>query len=272
MDDFEPKACPFFRSYYDSVQKLEDKDRLDFYELVLEFFFEAEPPEGREKTAIAEALFTLTKPVIEKSKAKAKAGAKGGKSKSKQNTSKMQAEQNSEERELQANGNGKEMERKWKGDGDGDGDGEEMDSEATASVAGESLPQRENVPFIQIQEAYNSICSRLPAIKSIDGDRRKKTSSFFKKYGFETMTQIFHLANESDFLCGCGNTGFTAKFDWIIKTDNANKILEGNYTNNEQFTGQRNHSQPESRGFVGHAIEMMQQHEDHQWAPPNEER
>lgn len=284
-ENFEPKACPFFRSYYDSVQELEDKDRLDFYELVIEYFFKIEN-EDSAKSPVSQALFKLTKPVVDNSldiaKKRAEAGAKGGKAKKKQKETSHK--QTTKSRQAPHNQTQAEMEMEMEMDiGNGLGEGEEngkemaldLEKEATASAAGGSHPQRENVPYSQIQEAYNSICTRLPAIKSIDGERRKKTSAFFKKFGLETASEIFTLANDSDFLCGGGNGSFMAKFDWIIKLDNANKILEGNYANNKptlyQHTAPRGYQQPEARGFVGHAMGLIQEQESTQWTPPPDE-
>ena len=45
-------------------------------------------------------------------------------------------------------------------------------------------------------------------------------------------------ATKSDFLKGDGNKGFVAKFDWMIRQSNFQKILEGNYDNkNKGFSG-----------------------------------
>lgn len=276
---FEPKTCPFFRSYYDSVQSLEDKDRLDFYELVLEHFFSIEEEtEGeccqKERSPVAKALFQLTKPVVDNSleiaRKRAEAGAKGGKaSKSKAKTKQTQSKKQALLKQNQAE---EDMDMDMDMDLDLDLDSEldtvslsetEPETDVSGSSGGGCLKSRNKVPYKEIFQTYHALCPRLPAIKALEGERKKKTAVLFKKYGLEGITELFQFANDSDFLCGGGGKGFTAKFDWLIKLDNANKVLEGNYCNvpPPQPTPVSTSYQPEARGFVGHAMGLYREQE-----------
>lgn len=242
-EEFQPKALPFFLSYYECVQDLDVADKVDFYELLIEYFFSLENTKERSHTA--QALFKLSKHGIDKSLTKAKAGYKGGKT----STKKQQAKPNQTESKPQANNF-------------------EETTENTITPEEDPSTQREQIPYAIIMAKYNEICYKLPAIKSIDGERRKKTAAIYKKLGLEEMLKVFEMANESDFLCGLGNKGFIAKFDWLIKIDNANKVLEGNYKDSEGFGWQgnssngHNRSSQEERGFVGHAIEIFTEYQE----------
>jgi hypothetical protein len=48
----------------------------------------------------------------------------------------------------------------------------------------------------------------------------------------EDFERAFRLSEDSSFLKGMNNRGWSANFDWIIKPNNIVKILDGNYTQN----------------------------------------
>ena len=96
-----------------------------------------------------------------------------------------------------------------------------------------------NVPFQEIIEIYNSLCdARLRNIMSIKGSRKKKVASMFKELGIDGIKSLFERAVLSDFLCGGGERGWQADFDWLIMPDNIQKVLEGKY-DNELFSTNR---------------------------------
>lgn len=117
----------------------------------------------------------------------------------------------------------------------------------------------DGVPFDEIMELYNSSCSRIPSIRGIDGKRKNMTAKFFRHFGMVTIKEIFDLVGENDFLCGGGETGWKAKFDWILDLDNATKVLEGHYQPREAEC--RPIKKDEPRGFVGHAINIFSQND-----------
>lgn len=56
-------------------------------------------------------------------------------------------------------------------------------------------------------------------------------------YGVEKVIDAIRRANESDFLKGNNGRGWMADFDWFIKPNNFQKVLEGNYDNREVKAG-----------------------------------
>lgn len=121
----------------------------------------------------------------------------------------------------------------------------------------ENIPPDDPTPYTEIMGQFNEICDRLPSIRSLDGVRRQETSAFMDHFGAEVAAEVFARANRSDFLAGGGDRGWVAKFDWIIKIENANKILEGEYDNQVQLVSTRSAPPNEPRGFVAHATNQF---------------
>ncbi|MCL2456967.1 MAG: hypothetical protein FWD19_05410, partial [Defluviitaleaceae bacterium] len=93
-------------------------------------------------------------------------------------------------------------------------------------------PEVENfAPLDEIMRLYNEFCDKLRPIVSINGERRKKISARFNEYGIDGIKTIFVQAAQSDFLCGGGERGWKADFDWLIDANNFQKVLEGKYDN-----------------------------------------
>ena len=72
----------------------------------------------------------------------------------------------------------------------------------------------------------------------ISKKRKECIRARITEYGKEGFAEMVRKATKSDFLKGDGNKGFVAKFDWMIRPSNFQKILEGNYDNkNKRFSG-----------------------------------
>ena len=95
--------------------------------------------------------------------------------------------------------------------------------------------EKQKIPYQQIVDKYNEICASLPKVQKLT-DKRKKfirvlyNSNFINK-DIERIYQIFELAEKSDFLSGRNGKWLACNFDWLIKSDNPVKILEGTYAN-----------------------------------------
>lgn len=98
--------------------------------------------------------------------------------------------------------------------------------------------EKENIDFDKVGESFNRICSSLTPVKAMS-ERRKKAISecipYIKDHGgFE---KLFEEVKNSGFLCGKNKNGWKATFDWVIKADNALKILEGNFRDKKEKRG-----------------------------------
>lgn len=84
-----------------------------------------------------------------------------------------------------------------------------------------------------IVDSYNNTCKTLPKVIKISEPRKRAIRARLKTYSQEDLEQVFTLANESDFLKGKNNKGWSANFDWLINEANMVKVLEGNYKNSK---------------------------------------
>ena len=95
--------------------------------------------------------------------------------------------------------------------------------------------EAEKTPYSQILEMYNSLCEikGLRSIRSISGKRQTQTAERFKEYGLNGFIDLFEKTSSSGFLCGSGERGWKADFDWLIAPTNMQKVLEGKYDNEQ---------------------------------------
>ena len=90
------------------------------------------------------------------------------------------------------------------------------------------------VPYAAIMENYNAICVSLTPIKVMSDKRKQEAKSLFRREFHGQMGEVcafFRKVEASDFLCGRNGRGWSANFDWLMKSSNAIKVLEGTYDN-----------------------------------------
>ena len=93
--------------------------------------------------------------------------------------------------------------------------------------------EKDPVPYTKIKEAYNKTCIDFPRVITISPNRKKAIAARWKEYGgnLETFEKLFRMTEESNFLKGQNERHWTANFDWLMKSANMTKVLEGNYRN-----------------------------------------
>ena len=90
----------------------------------------------------------------------------------------------------------------------------------------------EDLRVEQIAHEYNRVCTKLPQIKKLSPQRRKKVKARLKSFSEEDIYKSFSKAAESKFINGSNNQGWKASFDWFFANDeNILKVLEGNFDN-----------------------------------------
>ena len=90
------------------------------------------------------------------------------------------------------------------------------------------------VPYASIMDEYNAVCVSLTPIKVMSDKRKKEAKVRFLREFRGDMGEVrafFRKVEASDFLCGRNGHGWTASFDWLMKSANAIKVLEGTYDN-----------------------------------------
>ena len=71
-------------------------------------------------------------------------------------------------------------------------------------------------------------------IYPISEKRKSSIRARINDFGKDGFAEMVRKATESDFLKGDSKKGFVAKFDWMIRPSNFQKILEGNYDNKDK--------------------------------------
>ena len=90
------------------------------------------------------------------------------------------------------------------------------------------------VPYAAIMDEYNAVCVSLTPIKVMSEKRKKEAKTRFLREFRGDMGEVrafFRKVEASDFLCGRNGHGWSASFDWLMKSANAIKVLEGTYDN-----------------------------------------
>lgn len=108
-----------------------------------------------------------------------------------------------------------------------------------------------STPYETIVDLFNSICTSLPKVQAVSHNRKKAMGSIWKFAcgDIALFKTLFTKAEQSDFLCGRRGS-WKAGFDWMIKQENAIKIIEGNYENN--------HVAPRDKGQPSPLTEQLQ--------------
>ncbi len=132
---------------------------------------------------------------------------------------------------------------------------------AGAELGKAILKQREKskaaIPYQQIADAYNVSCGKvLPRVTKLT-DKRKRAIRTCMAQGFtaEDLYTAFNRAASTPFLTGKNERGWTANFDFIIKPDNLQKILEGAYGSAAPAAPAEDHSYNLDL-LVSHAIKI----------------
>lgn len=86
------------------------------------------------------------------------------------------------------------------------------------------------IPYQQIMDAYNENCGKLPkATKLTDKRKRAIRTCITQGFSIDEICEAARKAASTPFLTGAGERGWRANFDFIIKPDNMQKIIEGAY-------------------------------------------
>lgn len=80
-----------------------------------------------------------------------------------------------------------------------------------------------------IAQKWNSL--NLSKINSIKNKRLKMLRARIRDYGMDNVLKAIDNISKSNFLQGQNNKNWTITFDWFIRPNNFDKVLDGNYNN-----------------------------------------
>ena len=101
-------------------------------------------------------------------------------------------------------------------------------------VCGASQPHTEHIDYSELVKFFNEETKGVfGTVRTPLSDSRKgMINARIKSYGKKTFADMIRKAYQSDFLKGQNKKGWTASFDWLIKPTNFEKVISGNYDNN----------------------------------------
>lgn len=109
---------------------------------------------------------------------------------------------------------------------------EEGYTEANASATDAERPtDHEQINYKDLIHFFNTetmgVFGRI--IYPISEKRKASIRARIREHGLEAFREMTQRAAKSNFLKGNNDRGWTATFDWLIKPNNFQKIIEGNY-------------------------------------------
>jgi hypothetical protein len=119
-------------------------------------------------------------------------------------------------------------------------------------------PPPHHVPYEQVKNLYNEICTSLPRCTAMSDARRKAIKARFASgYTLEDFRQLFTKAEASSFMRGANGRNWRATFDWLLKDANMAKVLDGNYDDHQAAVQEQAKPQRSSNPF----LEMLRKEE-----------
>lgn len=115
---------------------------------------------------------------------------------------------------------------------------------------------KDRIDYNGIKDAYNTICTSLPSVKSLSDARKKAIKARLNTYTVDDICEAFRKAEASDFLKGKNDRNWQANFDWILKDANMAKILDGNYDNRH---GMKKASTNSTANLLEESYDMMKE-------------
>ena len=109
-------------------------------------------------------------------------------------------------------------------------------------IRDKNIDIRDKVPYEKIKDLFHEICVSFPKVMKLNDARKKTIKTRYNEYNadIEIFRTLFIKAEESNFLKGNNDNNWSATFDWLLKSQNMIKVLEGNYENKQQtFTNTR---------------------------------
>lgn len=109
--------------------------------------------------------------------------------------------------------------------------GVQRDTEDSRSIRLKNGEMIDKQKFISFWNEQTSLAhSSMPRINNIMGRRAISLRTAAERFGKQAIFDAVVAAARSPFLNGCNNNSWVASVDWVLKKDNMQKILDGNYS------------------------------------------
>ena len=105
-------------------------------------------------------------------------------------------------------------------------------NDAKASIE----PSNDGMCFAPVIDAWNTLPDPIPKIDRINqgSTREAMLKVRIRDYSLDSVLQAIDNIRQSTFCQGVNNNGWIISFDWFVKPNNFQKVLEGNYNDRKQ--------------------------------------
>ena len=222
----ERKAVVFYRNFYEAIKDLPVDLKAEVYDAVMEYGLNGTEPSNL--SLMAKSIFALIKPSIDTNNTRYENGKHGGRPR----RSSQQSESEPNENEIKPNENQTETKHKPINNINN-----EYENDNNIIIQEAELPMLvpevvvEKVDYAKIVKLYNDILGGvLPKVTIISDARKNAIRSIFNKHGPDAIELVFRKVYNSGFIRDEIEKGKKwCSFDWVMKSSNFIKILEGNY-------------------------------------------
>jgi len=131
---------------------------------------------------------------------------------------------------------------------------EEGYTEANASMSNEGRStQQDQINYKALIDFFNSETNGIfgKVVYPISEKRKGNIRARIREYGKDVFADMIRRASKSNFLKGENKNGWKATFDWMLKPNNFQKIIEGNYDNKNQHNNGRPGPSGQNRAAQG---------------------
>ena len=231
----ERKAVVFYRNFYEAMKDLPVELKAEVFDAVMEYGLNGEEPSSL--SIMAKSLFALIKPSIDTNNIRYKNGKEGGRPKKNEQKSDNDVETKEKPKENQ-------IETKQEPNNNINNEYVYENINDNNIHTEEELPLlvpevvTERIDYSGIVRRYNEVLGKfLPKVTIISEARRNAIKSIHNKHGTDAIELVFQKVYNSAFIRGEIEKGKKwCSFDWVLKSSNFIKILEGNYDGNDRTT------------------------------------
>lgn len=227
----EQDSFLFYRSFYESLSGIPDKERLKVYDAICKYALNGEVVK---LDGISNSIMILIKPLLEANYKRKTDGSKGGRPNKKPVVTENKT--SGFENEITS---GFENEKPNK----------EKDKDKEKDIDKDIKEKSQKETAEAVVNLYHECCPSLPKVSKLNPMRIKLANARLKDYTMDELKAIFIKAENSTFLKEGQGTWNGANFDWILNQTNICKIEDGYYSN-----GEEKNEPEETREAVGYIL------------------
>jgi hypothetical protein len=107
--------------------------------------------------------------------------------------------------------------------------------------------EKEKINYDKLAAYWNETTGgRFGIIRTIENQRRQMVRARVRQYGKEKLVEAINKAVQSEFI----RNSSWFNFDWLIRPNNFDKVIAGNFDNRQQTTTPNNGTQQHGTGTV----------------------